>query len=183
MVQVPAYCRNCGAMFAVGLPFGIPAGSTGTLRGNVANCPNCGGDAQLLEGHVEFQKDSVKLLSGSQFNADLLNAFSLLVKEAFKTGDIEKLEKEAEKIHPDLGKVVSSARAKNSSVLVALTLLLLILKQCNIELKLDAKVDLNQLYTQLTTESDADKPKKDEGSHHASTAGNGTSEKNPKIGH
>ena len=82
----------------------------------------------------------------------ILRAFSRLIDRAARQEiNVDELERQAAEIDPDLGKAVAQARAKTPWTIAALILVMLALKTCNFNVNVDAKVDLNELWHQLTS--------------------------------
>ena len=179
MALFPAYCPSCRAVFAVRNIVEAPPGVKFTFYGNVTNCPECGKDARLVDGEFQIEEDSLKLIAGPPRSAALLSAFAALVNEAIKTRDIDKLEKDADKLDPKLGDVVRVAKSKHSAGVVILFVLILMLKGCNLEVKLD----INQLVEYLISESDMKDAESEKGAAHAEASGKGPSNKNTEFGH
>jgi hypothetical protein len=123
----------------------LPPGATNiSMRGNFVDCPNCGLMAAFIDGTFDVApNDILTLLAGPQFSADVLKAFSGLVEKAARNEISEQdLRTEVGKLDPDLAAILT---AKNLKV-AALLVVVLFIKSCNFETKLD----LNRLYDQFT---------------------------------
>ena len=155
MVGFPAYCSHCGTLFQSRL-IGISPGArieSLTLSGNQETCPNCGRMADVVDGVFNAYDDVLELISGPQFTREILRAFSELIEKAAKQEITEdELQKQAAEIDPDLGKAVAQMRAKTPSAMAALILAMLAIKSCNFDVNVDARIDLNELWHQLTSE-------------------------------
>jgi hypothetical protein len=145
MAGIPAYCPHCGTLFGSNAIVLGPGSSNISLRGGLTNCPNCGLMAQFIDGTFDVsQSDVLTMLSGPQFSADVLRAFSGLVERAARNEITEReLQDEVKQLDPDLAAIIS---AKNVGGIATLLLLVLFMRSCNFE----AKVDLNRLYDQFT---------------------------------
>lgn len=145
MANPPAYCSNCGAIFPS--PISILGGGRVTLVGNITNCPRCGGAANILDGVFGVTNGVLQLLSGPQITRDVLRAVTTLIERAVrKEITPQDLEKEVTAINPELGAAVSEI-TKSPWPLAVLTILMLALQQCN--LNVDVNVDINSLWDQI----------------------------------
>jgi hypothetical protein len=163
MVGIPVYCPNCGALFA-SRAFHIENARNITLIGNRETCVNCGKLANIADGVFDATNSVLTLISGPQFTADLMKAFSVLVEQvARKEITEDQFEEKAAALDPKLGEVVSQVKKSSGWSVPALIFLLFAIKQCNFDIS--ASVDINQLWNQMTqptveqsiTQSDTDR--------------------------
>ena len=108
--------------------------------------------ANLVDGVFNASDGVLELISGPQFTRDILRAFSELIEKAARQEiTVNELERQAAEIDPDLGKAVAQVRAKTPWAIAALILAMLALKTCNFNVNVDVKLDLNELWHQLTS--------------------------------
>jgi hypothetical protein len=149
MPGFPAYCPNCGAIFQ-SRAIGFSGPITGVrFAGNLEGCVNCDKMARIIDGVFNADRDGVlALVSGPLISEAVLKAFNALVERAAKQEITEdELETEATQLAPELGELVSRAKAKQVG-LAGLLILGLFIRSCNF--KLDATVDINKLFDQWT---------------------------------
>jgi hypothetical protein len=83
-VVFPAFCPACGLIFESRL---IAIEGQGrveglTLKGNREPCPNCGEEAQTLEGTFDVVDDTIEVLSASGLTWEALERVSAILEQA-----------------------------------------------------------------------------------------------------
>lgn len=150
MTGVPVYCPNCGAIFASRM-FDISNSRGIRLSDCHEPCVQCGKDANLVEGVFDVTNNAVTLIRGSELTANILRAFSQLLEET-QSNKItpDELQTKAAKLHPKLEEAIASARKTPGLLWIVITLLLAVLHQCHFNI--DATIDLNKLFEQITSQ-------------------------------
>jgi|RhiMethySRZTD1v2_1073278.scaffolds.fasta_scaffold761862_2 hypothetical protein len=149
--MIPVYCEHCGAMFSSRMfNFGPNARVASMhLEGNKETCPNCGEMASIVDGVFEVSGNILKLVSGPQFTKVLLSQFAHLLEQARRREiEPEELEKKATELNGELGQVVKQMRASGMRLMPVLLIMLAALHSCKFEMKVDAKLDVNDLLRQ-----------------------------------
>lgn len=149
---IPASCSNCGAIFKSRL---ISVGgniSSLKLSGNIETCPYCGGMANTAEGVFNITNNILKVVSSPKVTKQMLQKFNSLVRNAYynENKDISTLIKESKEISPALGKLVETGSNNGIYVKSFLFLLMFILSSCNIDVKVNLNLDINQLVDQMS---------------------------------
>jgi len=104
--------------------------------------------ANIIDGTFEVRNDVIAMISGPTLSRTILEQFAALVdKTAKRELTTDELRSEAEKLDPVLGEVVAQAAAKRFGI-AGLIVLALFIKSC--DFKIDAKVDINELFDQFT---------------------------------
>lgn len=146
--SLPATCTNCGAVFSSALiAFGRGSVTGEISTSNVSeDCPHCGGRAQVVEGIFKVADDVITILSAPEMTKRSLEAFVAAIEKARQVKSTPaELAREAEKISPDLGRLVRDAGTKAGLWPAFLIVAMVIARSCSIDIKLDA----NQLIDQL----------------------------------
>jgi len=149
--MIPVYCEHCGAMFSSRMfNFGPNARVASMhLEGNKETCPNCGEMASIVDGVFEVSGNILKLVSGPQFTKVLLSQFAHLLEQARRREiEPEELEKKATELNGELGQVVKQMRASGMRLMPVRLIMLAALHSCKFEMKVDAKLDVNDLLRQ-----------------------------------
>jgi hypothetical protein len=144
MARIPVYCSHCGAIFeSRAIRIGAGTGRN-IFVGNMESCIQCGKMARIIDGMMEVSREDILLLvDGPQISKLVLQQFSKSVERAAKDEiTLDELQSEAETLDPALGKLV--AKTKGTLGIAGLITLMLFMKSCNFETKLD----LNRLYDQ-----------------------------------
>ncbi len=113
-------------------------------------CIRCRRPANLISGVFDIEGDTIKMLSGPAISSTLLRLFQPVVEQAVKTGDMDKLQRDAEEISPHLGAAVKLLRSNYSAPVIVLFILILMLQSCS--LNLSVSVDANKLIDDWLTE-------------------------------
>ncbi len=183
----PAYCKNCRGLFVS--QFSIAGSKSAAMFRNAETCIYCGGLAYAVDGVFDGTDGLIKLVSGPQFTKDILEAFASLIEQA-KAGKITETElaTRAESLSPELGAAVKGLSGlKRWPVLL---LALAALQQCKMEIKLDVKLDANDLLRQTIELVDKSRAKGDaKGAQQEKKGGNadptpgGAKGKNEDVSH
>ena len=151
-VPILASCPNCGAIFpsAFGSMFGSGTARRVGFEGNTETCRFCGGEARTADGVFDITRNVITAVSAPHITLVMLAAFEAAVRRAYKEKKApEELAKDVEKIDPTFGAVVreTGSRSNGHFYRYALLAILATIASCNV--KLDARLDLNQLMDQL----------------------------------
>lgn len=65
MVQIPAICHTCGAVYPSGIDV---VGGGGTFAGNRSQCPRCGAMGSIPDGVYDVVGDSIRVLAASEIS-------------------------------------------------------------------------------------------------------------------
>lgn len=144
MAGIPVYCPHCGAVFQ-SRGFSIAPGAfRSVFVGNLETCIQCGKLARIIDGVFDVSREGIlSLVEGPDISRELLQRFSRSVERAAKNEiTLDALQAEADKLDPALGKLVATTRGRFG--LAGLVILMLFMKSCNFETKLD----VNRLYDQ-----------------------------------
>lgn len=119
------------------------------LKGNKETCPNCGEMASIVDGVFEVSGNILKLVSGPQFTRELLSQFARSLEQARRREiEPEELERKAAELNGELGQVVKQMPASGVRLMPLLLIMLAALHSCKFEMKVDAKLDVNDLLRQ-----------------------------------
>lgn len=128
MPNLPAFCRNCGAVFGSGI---VVENSTNlTFSGCTAGpCPRCGGIGDIPDGTFDVIGDTIRVLSAPDYTHEKLRRLADIIRgaqsaQASPEQIVETLEREAPELQPFLQRLVASPEA----VAAWLALLLMVLQ-------------------------------------------------------
>lgn len=115
MPHLPAFCRNCGAVFGSGI---VVENTTGlTMSGNTAGpCPRCGGIGDIPDGTFDVIGSTIRVLSAPDYTHEKLRRLAEVIRSAESSGAtreqvVAKLEREAPELQPFLQRLVTSPEA------------------------------------------------------------------------
>jgi ribosomal protein S27AE len=147
-VRLPAFCPNCGAVFPSSLF--IPSGGSGTIRYNAEVCPRCGGMAQIANATYRTVAGEVlATIQAPGVSRPMLIAFGVAVSKAIKENkQPEALVAEVAQINPSFAALVLKLIAAAGANWLAILAFIVSIVSFRINLSLDAKVDVNQLFDQ-----------------------------------
>lgn len=159
-----SYCPRCKIIFQTqGISMNNASGIS--FSGSFSSCIRCGGLANVLDGVYEATDGVISLMSAPSITLDMHRRFAELVMQARRQAlEPAEFEKKAEEIAPEFAKAARIVNASSSRVIM-IALLLIWLKGCTTE----AKLDVNQLVNQAGTaiewllEDEADNAKGDHG--------------------
>jgi hypothetical protein len=146
-VLIPSLCTSCGSIFASRL-FNISGNIKNiVLSNNQETCPHCGGIAHLSDGVFTVAEGALSIISAPELTKVMLNTLMVQVQKAYKKKtSAEELANTVEEIDPGLAKIIRTLGGSNNVNYVAVLLIILMaLKSCSLDIKLDA----NQLIEQL----------------------------------
>lgn len=168
MVDIPAYCSNCGLLFPSG--FAATNVRNTTFTGNKQTCPRCGDMAVVLEGVFNVADDLIEIIQASDFTVEVLQKFQALISRPNVSAEIDTVAQSAEEIHPGLGNVVR--KANKTGVWLFLIAAVIALSKI---ISVDFHVDINKLIDQVTTDQsqDIDRTQKNESTDDTDPTGKG----------
>jgi len=154
MALIPAFCPHCGNLFESRM-FHFDGDITSLhLEGNRETCPNCNNMAQVVDGTFNTVGGALAMISGPQITADVLRKFGVLAQSAIeKKITTEELQRQATDIDPMLGDMVNTIGKSNALLPIVLMLIVLYLKGC--QFHIDAKLDINHLFDQISSQRNA----------------------------
>lgn len=146
-IVIPASCPNCGGFFA-SRAFSISGNiQRMVLSGNRETCPFCGGMANIVDGIFNVANDVLSVVSAPNVTKQMLASFEEAIQFAYAhKSSPAQLASEVEKIDPSFAEVVRNTGASNNLYLGVLMIILMAIKSCSLEIKIDA----NQLIEQMT---------------------------------
>jgi hypothetical protein len=120
-VHFPAFCPHCGAIFQSQL-VAIEGGGTVknlTLAGNTEPCPNCGRDADTIEGTFDVVGETIHVLSASKLTREGLLRLQTIL-EAASAGNIteEAATQAIAAEDPELASFIARLRPKMGKALI-----------------------------------------------------------------
>jgi hypothetical protein len=164
-VVFPAFCPACGLIFESRL---IAIEGQGrveglTLKGNREPCPNCGEEAQTLEGTFDVVDDTIEVLSASGLTWEALERVSAILEQA-RAGEmstdaaVEAVTNEAPSFKPLLDRY--GPRMRKAFILFLLTVIQILIAQGLSELRDDSatKQDVKQAVEQAVAECKRQSP-------------------------
>lgn len=80
MVEIPAFCGSCGAVFGSGIVADNVQGLT--LVGNKARCPRCGEWAEIPDGTFDIVENTIRILSAPELTRQRLEELRQVVEAA-----------------------------------------------------------------------------------------------------
>ena len=130
------------------------AGTSITLSNCGTNCPKCGSTANMLDGTFRASAQGiVELVRGTPLSEAIWKQFvELATRHSEDKISKEEFETEAKKLNPALEPVAKEigAKPKSTAILAAVIAAGLLLKQCNFNINVDAKIDVNDLFRSRT---------------------------------
>lgn len=152
MPRVPAYCPNCGAVFAG--PIALGPGASIVLENVITNCPFCGKNA-AMEGEFRGTEDAIQVIRSKFITPDALRAFAAILKDAYqKQATIEETRQRAAAIDPALGEAIEKISGSTNLWRASLLVLLLALSRCNFDVKVS--LDINDVLHQMMNRQPAE---------------------------
>ena len=141
-VHISATCPSCGAFFKSRL-IQIIGDATGiVLTGNKETCPFCGELAEVQEGTFDRADGVLSMIYGPRVTKQKLADLEVAAVQAYRQKTpADDLAKEINKIDPSF----SSFFHKFGACSVILCLIVVAIRSCNLDIKLDA----NQLLAQI----------------------------------
>lgn len=152
MVNIPAFCDNCGAAFPSGFVFENCRNLH--LSGNKSGpCPRCGGMGSVPDGIFNITGDGIEILSGPQRTVESLQKLSEILKEAaVKKQSPEEISRKIQENTPEYSALIKYI-PKNAAELVAWLTLIFIAIQTISQLGKDEKTDVNIILNQSIEQS------------------------------
>jgi hypothetical protein len=115
MPHIPAFCRDCGAVFGSGI---VVENSTNlTLSGNTAGpCPRCGGMGDIPDGTFDVIGSTIHVLSAPDYTRERLSHLAEIIRNAQASATppeqiLDTLNRAAPELQPFLQRLVSSPEA------------------------------------------------------------------------
>lgn len=148
-MHLPAYCSHCGAIFPSQL--GHFNGVIGlTISGNNSEpCPNCGQSASVISGTFDVLDGAITVKAAPPETLAILQALKR-AQAALKAGKPEaEVARQIEQDSPDVADIIK--RIGQSPVWTPLGLgavIMATIAACQIQIKVEAKLDLNRLVDQ-----------------------------------
>jgi uncharacterized protein YecA (UPF0149 family) len=123
MPEMPAFCKNCGAIFGSGMVFDNCINVT--LRGNTSQCPQCGGIGEVPDGVFDMTNNAIKMISGTSRSIKNLKKLALILTEAQKSNTSkEQIESIIKKEVPELSSFPSILPQTRNELYAFITLIL-----------------------------------------------------------
>ncbi|MEO9591635.1 hypothetical protein [Rhodopirellula bahusiensis] len=101
----------------------------------------------MSDGVFNVTDNVVTVLAAPEITRQMLAAFNALAKKAYlEKAPADVIEKEAEQIHPEFGRIIRE-NSGNLSFPALLLVIVLAIKSCSVDI--DAKLDVNRLVDQI----------------------------------
>jgi len=145
-MRIRVFCTGCGAL----TPSGVNAapGTTVMFKNISTRCIHCGSTAHVDDSVFQIAENSINTIARSVSDKEKIEKFKSLIRNVYnKERDFDKAAKDAEKISPDLGRVIQEAKGAGAFSGSVLLVLLFILSQCQIDI--DVTVDINKFLDQM----------------------------------
>jgi hypothetical protein len=137
---IPAYCQQCGSLFA---------SARQSPHTATEPCPNCSTDAAPAVDALILSTGVLAMISAGRTSKENLRAFSDLI-EAVSCHNLpaEEFRSEAAELDPQFREILEQLDQESASPMASLILVMLILKSCNYDLRIS--VDVYQVWQQIS---------------------------------